>query len=109
VKVVPQDEFQWLVILSEVDRDRWSSATGLRRWGGEASNAVEGSALKIALQHWISTLLRTVVLNVVKDPRLYFHGFGWNTVPCRTAVVLGPVPVANPLRTSHNAVLALLL
>jgi hypothetical protein len=27
-----------------------------------------------------------VILNVVKDPRLHFHRFEWNSVPCLTAL-----------------------
>ena len=43
--------------------------------------AAQGSALKIAQNPLCCLLLRTVILNVVKDPRLHFHGFGWNPLP----------------------------
>jgi hypothetical protein len=33
-------------------------------------------------------LLGTVILNVVKDPRLHFHAVGWNDIPCPTTVAL---------------------
>jgi len=45
----------------------------------------EGSALKIAL----AARPKVVILSAAKDLLLHFHVFGWNGVPCQTAVVFG--------------------
>jgi hypothetical protein len=46
--------------------------------------AAQGSALKITPRyHHNAVILRSVA---TKDPRLFFHAFGWNTVPFLTAV-----------------------
>ena len=45
-------------------------------------DGVEGSALKIAL----AARPKVVILSEAKDLLLHFHVFGWNGVPCQTAV-----------------------
>src|ERR1700739_2168318 len=44
-----------------------------------------------------------VILNVVKDPRLHFHRFGWNSVPCLTTLNIQGHSISVPEGPQENS------
>src|SRR6201997_840034 len=44
-----------------------------------------------------------VILNVVKNPQLHFHRFGWNSVPCLTAVKIQSHSISVPEGPQENS------